>query len=297
MGGLAARWYLENRALWPVDCITGKSVSCIHKLITLGTPHLGTDIMLADPLATITVARSTLLGRESSLNVDTVTDWSDGLNEMYAQWMPPPPNNEAPPSGYPLGWVVDKWPTNAGGTSYASPILDGSIVLAKGVLDLFQVPSKSASNAIEEAVRQFDLDPTERFAAHRAYVNSYVNPLGLSVWARNPKRYISSFLYRLNETLKDMSGAQEYAVAGDDSSFFLLLNGPYHIPSDGVVPEESALGVDPLTHLSLIPNIASSGGGSLPYAYNHVIVPTNHTALPGDAGVIGQVLTWLLAYE
>lgn len=99
-GGLAARYYLAHQDWWPVND-DGTSHHKVKKLITLGTPHLGTDIHLLHPIvANIKEFKNKYDAKiqcEENIYWDYVNEereyhfnvWSPALQEMTASWKPP----------------------------------------------------------------------------------------------------------------------------------------------------------------------------------------------------------------
>jgi pimeloyl-ACP methyl ester carboxylesterase len=92
MGGLAARYYLAHDELWPMD-ISGNHQHRVRKLITLGTPHLGTDLHLLHPIASSKAELHNMECKTDCLNIYLMDNnfrvWSPGLREMTAVWKPP----------------------------------------------------------------------------------------------------------------------------------------------------------------------------------------------------------------
>ncbi len=91
MGGLASRWYLTHRELWPKDT-NGNPRHGVRKFITLGTPHLGTDVHLLHPKLADWIEWK---NREGNIYYGGLPDtfhfykWSPGLAEMTAIWKQP----------------------------------------------------------------------------------------------------------------------------------------------------------------------------------------------------------------
>jgi hypothetical protein len=93
MGGLAARYYLAHSELWPAD-ENGNPEHYVGKLITLGTPHLGTDIHLLHPIASNKVEydnwnKNNCSNYYEDDNPYNYRVWSPGLREMTARWKGP----------------------------------------------------------------------------------------------------------------------------------------------------------------------------------------------------------------
>lgn len=290
MGGLAARYYLEHEELWPVDSATHVPGACIRKFVTLGTPHWGTDIMYCDPVATIFVARE-FGGENCAKNVDLVSKWSPGLSEMFSEWGPPPPSLAAPPHGYPANWahLLDEW--SPAGVSYASPISPTAVSLA-GFGWLY--PTNDAKRAVMAADALFGPEAT-RESVHRRY---YLGALrsGTVLWPTGSSpstdgvssRYVSSFLADLNSPSRlatlGSSGAKVYAIAGNNSSFYGFLSGPWNslrVANDGLVPTLSAEGFDPIKRTYVTSSVA--------------VFPVNHSDLCADYRPLYQVRDWLTA--
>ncbi len=281
MGGLAARWYLHDRNLWKLKNSDGHLISCVGKLIMLGTPNWGTDINLVNPVATVAV--SDLLG-----GTDSITDWSAGLSDMYAEWMPPPTSTDGA-YAYPTGYSAElfEWPSVAP-SEFVSPITDLSIDLSEYIYSLYP------SSALAEAIAEFNIAEPGRFATHSTYSGEadallgpvYEPDVTAPVEGVNAIR-VSPFLAALNGDTKPYAGVKVYLIAGDRPVLATFdhqkVVGPYPgtDTSDALVPVDSALGRNPIGDAKLF--------ASAPVK----VFPANHLALPSDTNVIDSVLTWL----
>ncbi len=96
MGGLNARYYLADQTLWPKDK-DGNPEHRVGKLITLGTPHWGTDVHLLHPIAANLVEYDNWNCKDNCLNKHLYLDypeynfktWSPALRDMTAAWLIP----------------------------------------------------------------------------------------------------------------------------------------------------------------------------------------------------------------
>ena len=293
MGGLAARYYLTHPTYWQ----NGGTYAGVSKLVLLGTPNLGLDSSILDPIGTMAQARSATEPFSSdninTVAVDTYDNWSPAVREMFSEWEPAPDDTDSLLDPYPANLVLSQWQKDDQG-NYLSPIQGLSYDFAYSVLSL--LPSFGSDyNALAGMVDTIPNNNT-KFLKHIAYYAQTAHQLGVlypdasGIWGVQSRR-ISQFLIDLNNQ-NDTSGAKVYMMAGtyplayaiDSRVLHFHVNGPYTgaLINDGIVPEESALGIDPLMQgVSIYPNATR-----LPVA-------TYHTDLPKNDGVATQVVQWL----
>ena len=147
MGGLAARWYLTNPNLWVTPGNSG-----VAKLIMLGTPNLGTDSTILDPV--VTQSLSCDYPRSANDLPATYQYWCPAIQELFAEWQPAPLKTSNV-YAYPLGFKLGKWQSING--EYVSPIkqVTSYALAAKVILDIYD-PFNSdaiyAVNSIDDVV-------------------------------------------------------------------------------------------------------------------------------------------------
>lgn len=286
MGGLAARQYLHDPNLWPADSHGAPHVG-VRKLVMLGTPNWGTDAWVADPVAGVLIpyVLSPAYAR------DQVKKWSPALQDMYAEWMPPPVHVKGKVYHYADDYVLEPWPTN--GSTYLSPVSDQSRNLAQEAVQ-FGVLNAAGRKAVGQALHLIPAPAARRFKQHLKYYGQEEKALGPVVFPPeaihgvdgSTVRRVSSFLDALNESDTKLQGVRYYLIAGTNHVLTVpggqSLSGPYtQLDSDAIVPVKSALGIDPMTGSPLFPGASSAE------------FPANHVNLPHDSNVINQVLSWL----
>jgi len=324
MGGLATRWYLHHPDLWQTVGSDNKVKSGVDKFIMIGTPNLGTDIPLVDPLGPLFVEYWLTANTPSQT---TPTHWSDALQDMFSEWNSPPTQASKGVYSYPTGYKLGQWPTLNG--QYQSPVstLEVAGILTSPVtlnapLDGFRTgalltPPFNVTlnyvNAVSQGSQIVPLDPRARLQKHAAYYNQQANILGTllhpvlstgspGVFGVNTRR-LSPFIFALDYGTSDQSAAHIYVEAGTQNSnefvewptlfgqtlfnFSVTLPGPLQVQSDGAVPLRSVLGIDPITGTSLpeLPSYPTS---------NHIaIFPYHHNQLLRERDSISQVVQWL----
>jgi len=296
MGGLAARYYLEHLNLWPVHLDQTRQAG-VDKLILLGTPNLGTDSSILDPVSTVSLAHYATLplaadGYDSSA-VDTYNNWSPAVKEQFAEWEPAPNSLGNGRYSYPDGYKLTSWPIG-GSHGYQTPIQAASYAFA----DLLRIkfayhPLGSDFNAVNDVIGMFagtvfnDADKVDLdFYTQTAQQLGVLYPDTATTIGVNG-RLISPFLKSLNTT-PDTSGAQIYMIAGtypvaQEIGSLTVVGGPFNtsLPNDGIVPTDSVFGIDPITGTYLYPKATRA------------IIGTYHTDLPKNPDVINQVVSWL----
>ncbi len=298
MGGLAARYYLQHSDLWP----SPKSAQ-VSRLIMLGTPNWGTDAVLQNPVMGILASR--VSGRNQESNTDKVDHWSPAVNEMFAEWQPAPARKSDGILAYPTGYRLECWSeaksNSKGEVSYKSPMSIGKFRshalwgITKFLVDTHLVVSHSDDrSAITTAISRFS-NPSLRDDAHADYYSEMAKSIGilypkgaaLSDWGISA-RYVSSFLADLNAPGSDRSGTRIYLAAGAKSDIWLEqmrthLDSPYtSLSSDGLVPVDSVLGIDPMTGLCVFPTVKGQR-----------VFNVNHADLTIYGPVIDTVVAWL----
>jgi len=215
MGGLAARWYLANPQLWPTDD-QGQPRHMVRKLITLGTPHLGTDIHLLHPIGAnfLELKDQSLNGCANNYYEEPPYNfrvWSPALQDMTAVWKQP-----------------GKWKQ-------------------KGVKGLVE-PMTQAERAIPGAFMQLNPPPPEWVEllalfppgldqnSQMTCLNNHIDYYYLMKDQIIGPGKLSSLLDYLKKVPypKDID---YYVGYGTEPSFFGLVEGDY---GDGVVPPDSA---------------------------------------------------------
>lgn len=294
MGGLAVRAYLKDPSLWPAE--EGAPSASVLRLVTLGTPHWGTDGYLLDPVGALTLARALGYNYQPGgehLAMDRHQQWSPALRDMFAEWQPSPQKLARRTLGYPTGFKLGQW--EAGATGYESPIQPESYTLARQVQLAAGNPRHPNYVVLSRVLKAFPrrLKVKKHLAYYQAQADSlgslYPDPSGVpGIEARR----VSPFLQQLNEVPAD-GGAELFLVAGDrplvaENVQGLDLLSPFNsdpaaggLLNDGVVPTESALGLDPISGTFLYPEAP------------RLVFNVTHEELTRSAPVIQQVAAWL----
>jgi len=298
LGGLAARYYLEHSELWPSPKYCG-----VSKLIMLGTPNWGTDIQLQNPVISIVTAMAS--GRHGHHNVDRMDSWSTPFKQMFAEWQPAPAVDAAGKFSYPANYKLGYWWNTRIGTAkpaqYRSPMNIGRFRnetvwrAAKFIADLPLVITNDADrSAVSNVVGHF-ANVNKRDQVHAQYYHDAARSIGVlypsseptSVWG-STARYVNPFLAELNRPNTDRSGAGIYLIAGSRSELRIdeigvRLEGPFTgVSSDGLVPVDSVLGVDPISGQSVFATLRGQR-----------VLNVNHTSLTHDPITIDIVVQWL----
>jgi hypothetical protein len=292
MGGLAARYYLQHQELWPAPGHSG-----VTRLIMMGTPNLGTDVELENPIIAVMVAH--LSSPEGHLNDDRDDAWSPAFRDMFAEWQPAPHRNDAGDYVYPKGYRLGRWSHFFGNLVSPMPytVSAGAAEIALHAAFADASHANDAS-ALQSAVRDFfGITVSQCARIHMDYYTKTAALMGVSVggseWGVDARR-VSVFLHELNSGTTEPAGVAVYLIAGDENRI------PYNVPgtrlegtiaspyegaiSDGIVLRDSAMGLDPLTGTSLFPN-----------ALARTVLHTNHSDLPDFTDCIRQVVDWLNA--
>lgn len=297
MGGLAARFYLTHPNLWTTDR-SGKRTAAVAKLIMLGTPNLGTDGFLLDPVAIVAFARTfgiNYSSRGERYGLDRYRSWSPALKEMFAEWEPAPLRRRGG-FVYAPGFSLAEWQTDYQGF-LVSPMQLGSYAFAIKSENDFSGSSRDNYLAVKEVLDAFPVQSSSTPGAHADYYTAQAQELGVpsprtsGATVGVETRLVSPFLYALNRS-PDTSGARVYIAAGDYPVVLdqggVVVHGPFSsatdpilLTNDGVVPTDSALGRDPITKQMIYPNAVRQLFG------------VNHTSLPSDGDVIAAVRGWL----
>jgi pimeloyl-ACP methyl ester carboxylesterase len=226
MGGLAARFYLAHDELWPKD-ENGTPEHRVRKLITLGTPHLGTDIHLLHPAAANINEFHNMECKMECKHIyydDPFYNfmiWSPGLQEMTARWKPPGlwGSKEVMPAG-------ERWKACT-----------------------LKRPEGEAPNEWNELCERFPppdlLEPGNNKKSYRNHVEYYKEMIQELT---DNKKY-SPFLKNLNSRAIP-TDVQYYLIRGTNRSisynFLCVIETPLFLKADygdGSVPPDSAWGV------------------------------------------------------
>ncbi|HZT43939.1 MAG TPA: hypothetical protein VFA07_17365 [Chthonomonadaceae bacterium] len=261
MGGLAARWYLNNPTLWPSPTSSG-----VVKLIMLGTANWGTDIELQNPILGVTAAH--LAGRDSVVNVDKLDAWSQAFKDMFAEWQPVPLAGGGGRYRYPDGYRLSLWPQEH--SIFRGPMIwpetpalvDAAKTLPLREQDRMAVRDAESAFALLSEARRTNQHIRYYTGAAGKMESLHASLPGLPVRGVNARR-ISPFLHDLNVVTSDRSCAQIYIVAGSlnvvplaEGSLQLNLPGPFaSTSSDGLLPVDSVLVTDPISGSGLSPNL------------------------------------------
>ncbi|MFX0197478.1 MAG: hypothetical protein ACFFCW_15250 [Candidatus Hodarchaeota archaeon] len=211
MGGLAARWYLAHPELWPGD---GNGHG-IRKLITLGTPHLGTDIHLLHPIAAnyLEYWNRSKYGCNNFYDNDSdpphnFNIWSPALREMTAIWKPTDEWRGREPMGF----------------------LERRLAMDMEPLDITPEEWQELSNLFPSGPRS----RAECLRNHKDYYDHMIEELTGS-------QKLSPLLEELTNPIAFPSDVEYYLVAGTNPTLISQLNimGDY---GDGIVPLQSASG-------------------------------------------------------
>jgi pimeloyl-ACP methyl ester carboxylesterase len=294
MGGLAARYYLEHDRLWP----SPKS-SQVSRVIMLGTPNWGTDVFLENPVTAVIAARTA--GRIGLHNSDTLRTWSTAMRETFAEWQPAPISDGKGGVSYPPGFRLGEWACASGSSDYKSPMNEGKFREANTwkagrlLTDLHLIVSNAEDRrAVEDAMSMF-ASASKRDELHREYYTQSAKSLGnlypkgatAAGWGVSA-RYVSDFLAELNAPGADRSGARVYLIAGSKADVRIdelktHIESPYtSLGNDGLIPEDSALGIDPLTGVCVFASVKEQR-----------TLDFNHSDLPHCKPVIDLVVDWL----
>lgn len=295
MGGLAARAYLQSPELWPAEGQSG-----VRRLVTLGTPHWGTDGFVLDPVGGVSLARLLGYNFQPQLGhpaVDRYQAWSPALQQMFAEWQPAPVKLTRKKLGYPEGFVLARWPSRRG--KFRSPIQPSSYLVASQARTRRGSVTHPDALAVNEVLRAF---PQRGLSVkkHIAYYQQQAAALGTLLPAAGTPgvdaRRVSPFLQALNAS-PSTGGAELYLLAGSrpfvaEDVQGLDLPSPFNsdpaaggLLNDGIVPTDSSLGRDPISGTLLFPDAP------------RVVLDVTHEALPSSAQAVQQVMSWLTAPE
>ena len=298
MGGLAARYYLEHDSLWP----TQKSAQ-VSRLIMLATPNWGTDVFLENPVTAIIAARTA--GRLGLHNSDKLHQWSTAMQESFAEWQPAPISDGKGGASYPKGFRLGEWAASSAASEYHSPMNEGKFREAniwkagRLLADLHLIASDAEDRrAIEDAMSAFS-NGSKRDELHREYYAQCAKSLGnlypkgadAPGWGVSA-RYASDFLADLNAPGADRSGARIYLIAGSKADIRVdelktHIESPYtSLGNDGLVPVDSALGIDPLSGVCVFSAVKQQRN-----------LDFNHSELTHCKPAIDLVVDWLKETE
>ncbi len=272
MGGLATRLYLATPSIWMDKKGLDPGVS---KVIMLGTPNLGSDAMMVNPIISTIGAR--LSDDSSTYQFNAVTP---GFRDLFGAWMPPPAGND-----YPAGFKLAKWP------ALKSPMSDYTYAIADAALRL------KATGENDKAIRAATtaMPKENRDSPHKKVFLSQLKILGQKLLPESGSiegvdcRRVSNLIYQLSSQ-PDRGLASYYLIAGNDNTVQMpnlipnMKPGPYTIPSDGIVPVDSVFGIDPITKARLLDYKEAQQ------------FHTNHTAMPKAGTVIAKAIQWLKQY-
>mgnify|MGYP000864399613 CR=1 FL=1 len=227
MGGLAARYYLVHQELWPGDR-SGHPEHRVNKLITLGTPHLGTDMHLLHPIASNYSERENHRCKQDeclhhyenypALNFEI---WSPGVRQMTAKWKPP-----------------EKW-------GLMSPMSNQERLLTPKIAQLLD-PIPSGPDEWDKLYELFPPGPAFDQTAYDAHINYYCTMIGRLTNASNVSPFLSDLNSRPMATDVDY-----YLIYGTRRSVISSFNCQPELHEvrtlhadygDGAVPPESARG-------------------------------------------------------
>jgi pimeloyl-ACP methyl ester carboxylesterase len=303
MGGIAARYYLTHPVLWPID-VRGHRYSGVSKLITLGTPYWGSDAWLQNPVIGVTAARASTPGH----NTDTYSHWSAALNDLFAEWQPAPhwdPLYQTYVYPSKLSSHLSQWTSGTEYDGWRSPINQtttyAAAELAKAITNL-----KSDWPAINAAVTHFPCigaastlchTHLDYYAEMSSAMGSVLFPPATTYDYGITTRRISTRIYDINILHSDLSGADVYLLAGGKNQVEMGLlgwtaQGAYNGTgpnasgwSDGIVPLDSALGIEPISQQKLYQYIVS----------DNIDIETKlcHQDLPSASIVMTKVRMWL----